>query len=305
MKDQNSKASALRQAVENSVTPSTLNTYEKFLKGVSFEVTDEALAEYVRRRFEKDGLAPGTLSGVLKAVSFDAKRNGKPDPVGPFTKSAMASIRREGRSRGRGQAMGVQMDQVREVAKLAAADGTVIGLRDAALISVASDGLLRIAEISNMRVEDLSFEQVDKSARLQIRHSKTDQEGKDQPIQYIGPTTARYLDNWLKAAKISEGPVFRRVWLGCKRKSSTVGKQSMSIGAIGKIIRARCEAAGIEGARGHSLRVGMAQSLVAEGATLPELMIAGRWKNPTVAAHYVKRQMAEKGAVARVFYGQE
>ena len=43
----------------------------------------------------------------------------------------------------------------------------------------------------------------------------------------------------------------------------------------------------------------MAQDLVKDGATLPELMQAGRWTSPAMPAHYARNQLASQGAVAR------
>ena len=51
---------------------------------------------------------------------------------------------------------------------------------------------------------------------------------------------------------------------------------------------------------GHSLRVGAAQSLVENGASLVDLQVAGRWKSPSMPAYYVRNQEASRGAVARL-----
>ena len=40
------------------------------------------------------------------------------------------------------------------------------------------------------------------------------------------------------------------------------------------------------------------------GATLAELMTAGRWKSPVTAARYIAKVEASRGAVARLFYGK-
>ena len=47
--------------------------------------------------------------------------------------------------------------------------------------------------------------------------------------------------------------------------------------------------AGIEGfISGHSLRVGSAVSLAQAGATLVDMLMAGRWKNPEMPTHCAK-----------------
>ena len=61
------------------------------------------------------------------------------------------------------------------------------------------------------------------------------------------------------------------------------------------------ELAGVEGfISGHSLRVGSAVSL----ASVVDMQVAGRWKSSTMPAHYAKAELAERGAVARFFYGK-
>ena len=55
---------------------------------------------------------------------------------------------------------------------------------------------------------------------------------------------------------------------------------------------------------GHSLRVGSAVSLAQAGATVVDMQTAGRWKDSKMPAHYVKAELAERGAVARFRYGK-
>ena len=54
---------------------------------------------------------------------------------------------------------------------------------------------------------------------------------------------------------------------------------------------------------GHSLRVGSARELAADGASLVELQQAGGWRSPTTPAVYVRRESATRGPVARRRYG--
>lgn len=75
-----------------------------------------------------------------------------------------------------------------------------------------------------------------------------------------------------------------------------------------RIIKKWAQAAGIEGfISGHSLCVGTAVSLARSGATLVDMQTTGRWGDPkifAVKAHYAKAELAERGAVARFFYGK-
>lgn len=66
-------------------------------------------------------------------------------------------------------------------ALLAACGTDVIGLRDAALISLAYEAGLRVSELVAAQVTDVS-QVADGSGRLEIAHSKTDQPGEGRSL---------------------------------------------------------------------------------------------------------------------------
>ena len=174
-------------------------------------------------------------------------------------------------------------------------------LTDAALLAVASDGLLRVSEVAALDVGDVQAE-ADGSGRLFVGASKTDQEGRGA-VLYLGAPTVSRVNAWLAAAGHRDGPLFRRVRRG-GRVEGDPGRR-LSVNAIRRIIRRRAAAVGIEGrVSGHSLRVGGAQSLAAGGASIVEMQTAGRWQSPAMPGHYARGQLAARGAVARVRYGR-
>ena len=82
-----------------------------------------------------------------------------------------------GRRPGLARVKGIKWSHADTVAAVAANGGnSPAGLRDAALVSLMSDALLRVSEAAALLVEDIE-EAEDGSGRLTIRHSKTDQEG--------------------------------------------------------------------------------------------------------------------------------
>lgn len=286
-----------------SIAPNTQKAYAGALRSLEAwlqdrEPSDQLLAEYLTQRFE-DGAAPASLSLVVSAVKFRCKLQGQ-SLTAPITQRTLAGIRREGRDRGRGQVKGVNFAQADAAASLASnGGGSLTGLRNAALLAVASDALLRVSEIAALVVEDVTMEE-DGTGRLTIRHSKTDQEG-EGAVLYLGQPTVERVKAWRKAAGIEDGALFRRV----RRGDKTVGEGPLSVVAIRKIIQACARAAGVEGqVSGHSLRVGGAQSLAAGGASVVELQTAGRWQSPSMPGHYARGQLAARGAVARIRYGQ-
>lgn len=130
-----------------------------------------------------------------------------------------------------------------------------------------------------------------------MRKSKTDQEA-EGAVLYLGKPAMKRVRRWLEAAGLEGGRLFRRVRVG-----GAIGESALSRQAIRAIIKARAEAAGVEGrVSGHSLRVGSAQSLAAAGASLVEMQQAGRWESPTMPGHYARAELANRGAVARLRY---
>ena len=74
--------------------------------------------------------------------------------------------------------------------------------------------------------------------------------------------------------------------------------------SISNRLAAMASAAGLEGTfSGHSARVGMARDLVAHGASVAAVQVAGRWESSRMPAHYARGELAARGAVAR-FHGE-
>ena len=173
------------------------------------------------------------------------------------------------------------------------------GLRDAALISVMSDALLRVSEVVVLTVSDVVMES-DGTGRLTVQRSKTDQAGQGA-VLFLGAPVVDRVQSWMTDAGICSGYVFRRLW-----KGGGVSGRPLSPESVRRMIRCRAKAAGLRGRySGHSLRVGSAQSLVRRGATLPEAQLCGRWGTPRMVAHYARAQRAGQGAVARLRYGHQ
>lgn len=155
------------------------------------------------------------------------------------------------------------------------------GLLDIALCAVMRDALLRREEAAALTWADIT-RQEDGSGRLAVRRSKTDQEAAGT-LLYLGPRAMRDVDAIRPPRSTPDQAVF-----------------SLSAGQISRRIAAAARAAGLgEGFSGHSPRIGMAQDLSAAGATLAELMQAGRWTSSSMPAVYTRSQSAGRGAVAK------
>ncbi|MYH34942.1 MAG: tyrosine-type recombinase/integrase [Gammaproteobacteria bacterium] len=270
---------------------SMLKRFDAWLNGRSID--DVTIANYLAF-LEKSGKAVATARLALAAIRFRARRNGSSRPDGPITASTLEGYGRNNPYLGRGQAQGIEWEQADAMVSLAASQGSLAGLRDAALIAVMSDCLLRISEAAAITLSRIRSEK-DGTGRLLIAKSKTDPMGRGT-ILHLRAWTMRRIAAWTDAANISLGPLFRPV-----RKGGIVATAALSSGSVRAIIQKWASAAGVTGrVSGHSLRVGSAQSLVSAGATLPELQQAGRWLSPEMPAHYARGQLAGKGAVARL-----
>ena len=235
-------SAAVAGLVAASIAPNTKRTYAAALKRLDAalegqDLTDASLSIYLAS-LHAAGLSPAVASMAVASVKFRCRLQALASPVGPATDRVLAGLRREGKGRGRGQVDGVRFSQVDAAAAVAANDdGSVAGLRDAALLAVASDGLLRVSEVAALDVGDVQAE-ADGSAGHQ------------------------------------DGPLFRRVRRG-GRVEGDPGRR-LSVNAIRRIIRSRAAAVGIESrVSGHSLRVGGAQSLAAGGASIVEMANGG------------------------------
>lgn len=283
----------------------TLKRFDDWRRDWQVPANDAGVAAYLAALFEA-GKSPAVAGQVVAALRFRAKRLGQESPVGPKTEAVLAGFRRKARDRGEGQVVGVNWSAadtiVAILAKTAkdAHHGHEVRkeLRDAALIAVMSDAMLRVSEAAALDCDDLQHTE-NGTASLTIRHSKTDQEG-EGAVMFLGPRTAKHLVYWTDAAGISEGPLFQRL------DKAGNPRGPLSSRSIRAIITKRAREAGIEGrVSGHSLRVGAAQSLAGAGASLVEMQQAGRWESPSMPGRYAKGQLAARGAVARLRYGSE
>ena len=282
-----------------SIAPATHRAYRGALARLAAwcspgaTLDDETLATYLGA-LDQAGKSPAVAEQVIAAVRFQARLTGVPTPVGPLTERALVGFRRQGAGRGRGPVVGVRWEQADCAAALAAGDGcTLAGLRDAALLAVASDALLRTSEIAGLDVADID----DAEHTVKVRRSKTDQAGAGAAL-YLGPPTLARLTAWRAAAGIGDdGPLFRQITKGGGRVQGR-----LSARAVRRIITARAAAAGITGrVSGHSLRLGAAQSLAAAGASVVEMQQAGRWRSPSMPGRYARGP--RRGAVAKLRYG--
>ena len=278
------------EVVRANVSDNTLKAYEhasrkleSWLEGR--RLTDAVLAEYVRF-LSAEGKSPATINLVVAAVKWMAVHQGADYEVGPISTRTLSEIRIEGKRRGRRQADGLTWDEVERMCAVAESSDTAAGLRDAAMISLMSDCLLRISEAVAVNVEDVKPEGL-----LLQRHEG---EQADDAL-YICEATRQLIERYRRRAGIESGALFRRI-----RYYKHVTKDRLGVKGAREAIRRWAREAGIDGAiSGHSLRMGSALSLAEAGASVKEVQRAGRWQDLTMPARYVREAPAEESPVEK------
>ena len=285
-------ASETASLIKASISENTLKAYQRALQGLETwlagrTLSDVLLANYITDLHEEDK-SPATIGQVLAAVKWQFKHQSQETINFPITQATLAGIRREGRDRGRGQVDGLIWQEVERICIIAETEGTLAGLRDAAMIRLMSDCLLRIGEVIAVNVGDLT------ENTLTVGSSKTDQEGTGESL-YICEPTRKVLKRYSERAGITQGALFRHI-----RRGDHIQPTRLQPHSARRIIKKRATHAGVEGfISGHSLRVGSAVSLAQAGATVVDMQVAGRWKSSQMPAHYAKAELAERGAIAR------
>ena len=263
------------------------------------DLVDDRLSAAIRS-LTSDGYAAGTISVTIAAARWVARTLNEADPYGPLSQAAQRVADRQASPQQ--SAVPLVWDKADCAAQIAAADGTLAGLRDAAIIAVMSDAMLRRSETAALLWSDLDIDE-DGSATLAVRRSKTDQTGNGSR-QYLGAATVKRIVVWAEACGNEQPPVQTAALFCQVRRGDHVDLgTALSGGAVSQIVTRRAAAAGVSGATGHSLRVGSAVSLVRSGASLVDLQHVGRWRSPQMPAAYVRSELARQAAIARFRYG--
>ena len=283
----------IKNLIHASISDNTKKAYQRALQAIEDwkpaeeTLSDGMLAAYLTELHE-NGKSPSTISQVVAAVKWQLKHEGGGDFAMPLTNATLAGIRRDGKTRGRGQVDGLIWQDVERVCIQAETEGTLAAWRDSAMIRLMSDCLLRISEVVAVDVEDLG------DRTLTIHTSKSDQEGRGDSL-YVCDRTRTIMAKYLEGSGIESGALFRQI-----RRGGHIQQNRLHDHSARRIIQKRALDAGVEGfISGHSLRVGSAMSLASAGATVVDMQVAGRWKSSQMPAHYAKAELAERGAIAR------
>lgn len=238
-----------------------------------------------------DRVCANTVARHLTAISIYHKMHGVQNPAQEgVVKTVIYSIKRQNGTRQQGK-MPITP------AMLQAFDfpADIIGKRDKALLLVGFAGALRRSELANLTVNDLQF--CGDGVVLTIQQSKTDPFGEGQkiaipyaPQKDLCPVVA--LADWLKAANIKSGYVFRAFWRGSQKVKS--GK--MTDKTVALIVKHYAESAGLDPAlySGHSLRRGFATAAARAEVDTFGIMRQTRHKSILMVNKYIAEGNAFK-----------
>lgn len=139
---------------------------------------------------------------------------------------------------------------------VAACPRTTAGLRDKTLMLIGFTSAFRRSELARIQVSDLTFNK--NGVVIDLRASKTDQDGAGRKVglpfgKNKSTCPVRALRAWLQAARIKQGPVFRRV-----DRSGHPSRRGLNKDSIGKLLKRAAARARMKTAShgGHSLRAG-------------------------------------------------
>jgi integrase len=231
-----------------------------------------------------DGAKPSTLSRRLAAIRYVHASANQPSPTAhEAVKATLAGIRR---------AQGVAPDRKapitaeRLLQMVALVPNTLRGARDRAVLLLGFAGALRRSELAALDVRDIEF--VAEGMRVTIRRSKTDQEGAGHTIAIVRGACACPVDavrQWLECAKITAGPVFRRITKGGRLMEFALTPHS-----VGMIVKIWAGRAGfnVREFGAHSLRAGFLTSAAMRGASIFKMMDVSRHKSVDTLRGYVR-----------------
>ncbi len=235
------------------------------------------------------GRADSTIGRHLAAIGWQHRQQGHVPPTARDERmviaDTLAGIRREARARPSNKKAAIT------AADLAAMIAAVRGIgsratRDRAVLALGLASALRRSELVALELVDVAF--VKEGARITIRCSKTDQEGKGQVIAVPNGQTILPIARvkaWLAVRGDAPGPLFTRF-----AANGAMTELPMSDRAVARLVQKYAGMAGLDSATlgAHSLRAGFLTEAARSGASLPKMQEVSRQKKLEVLLGYIR-----------------
>lgn len=215
----------------------------------------------------------------------------------PSVRTLLSRARRAAVKRGERPTKKTAVTRSELEAMLATCDGSLEGVRDRALLCFGfASGGRRRSEIAAADMRDLR-KVGDDGYIYRLEYSKTQQAGvtvDSTPDKPILGRSAEALSDWLEAAGITEGAIFRRIW------KNRVGPALLP-GSVATIVKRRSALAGLVGDFGaHSLRSGFVTEAGKQGVPLPAVMAMTEHRSVASVIGYFQAGAAEVNPAARL-----
>jgi integrase len=263
------------------------------------DVRDALIADGTKRQTATPALSTTLLRLAVMAKAHSLRK--LPNPLNDGgVRELIKRIKRAYAARGQGKRPKKAVPREPLEAMLATCDDTLRGKRDRALLLFAwASGGRRRSEVADATMEHL-HRVSDEQFVYRLLRSKTNQEGIDdghaaKPI--IG-AAARALSDWLAAARIVDGRIFRSL------RNGGVGT-SLTAHSVALIVKARAALAGLEGDySGHSLRSGFVTEAGLQAKPLADVMRLSGHKSVPQAMAYYQHGDVLNSSVASLFDSQ-
>lgn len=252
------------------------------------------------------GLKASTLRRRLAAIAKMHSVKGHPNPCGTApVKATMRGIEATIGTRAQGKAP-VTNDALTRMIDGYGTRTDLDALRARALLLVGFAGAFRRSELSDLRMNDLTWSP--EGVVILVRKSKTDQrgEGLQKAVPYIGGRmcAAGALAAWVRAVGSGDGPVFRPI---LRTGTATIARP-LSTQSIALIIKVSAERVGIDPGTvsGHSLRAGHVTEARSRGiADAATMQTTGHKRVETLEMYDRRNNPFSKGSAASVLRPKE
>jgi site-specific recombinase XerD len=230
------------------------------------------------------GIKTSTIRRKVSSISAIHRLSSFDDPTKhPEVKITLRKISRQ---------LGSRFDQAYPVTRpvldllINSCEHDLRGIRNKTLLLLAYDSMRRRSELISLRVTDIEWLPNETSCVL-LRRCKTDQQGSGKWIHLTTETTLA-IKSWISASKIVDGLLLRGI-----RPSGEI-TPSLCESRIPRIYKTLAKRAQLSenivaGISGHSMRVGAAQDLLIQGASLPQIMVKGGWSKTETLIRYTER----------------
>ena len=277
----------VRGYIQASLSDSSRRAYRSDLNhflsyGGTIPATPEMIAGYLAAHAAIHAIA--TLSRRLVSIGKAHTSQGIPSPTSSeLVKATLRGIRHIHGSAQRQVTAAVKDDVFAMVAGL---DG-IKGVRDRALLLIGFAGAFRRSELTSLTVNDI--EQAQQGLIVQLRFSKTDQDGRGRKIAIpyargvVCPVLA--FQQWISVSGITTGHVFRSL-----NRHGVIADAALSPQSVALIVKARAEAVGLDPANysGHSLRSGLVTSAALAGVSSWKIREQTGHKSDAMLARYIR-----------------